>query len=74
MICQWDLLFLVRNSCVEKELNHKTKAQYLGPMVVVHWTKGGAYVMAEMDRAVLKLRYATFRIVPYLPQSLRAFW
>src|SRR5882724_6770218 len=31
-------LVLVHNSHVEKELNHKTKPQNLGPMVVVHHT------------------------------------
>ena len=29
-------LMLVQNSQVEKELNHKTKACYLGLMVVIH--------------------------------------
>ena len=32
-------LILVRNSCIKKELNHKTKPHFLGPMVVVHHTK-----------------------------------
>jgi len=32
-------LVLVHNSYIEKELNHKTKPQFLGPMVVVHWTQ-----------------------------------
>ena len=44
-------LVLIRNSQVEKELNWKTKAHYLGPMVVVHWTAGGAYILAELDGA-----------------------
>ena len=34
-------LVLVRNSRVEKELNRKTKARYLGPMVEIHQTAGG---------------------------------
>jgi len=29
-------LMLVWNSCVEKELNCKTKARYLGLMAVIH--------------------------------------
>src|SRR5882724_3072403 len=46
------LLVLVRNSHFEKELNHKTKPHFLGPMVVVHRTKGGAYILAELNGAV----------------------
>ena len=45
-------LVLVRNSQVEKELNRKTKARYLGPMVVVHRTAGGAYILAELDGTI----------------------
>ena len=63
-------LVLVWNSHVEKELNCKTKARYLGPMVVIHQSKGGTYILAEMDGAVLRLWYAGFHVVPYLPQSL----
>src|SRR5882724_2194063 len=59
-------LVLVRNSHIEKELNHKTKPHFLGPMVVVHWTKGGAYILAELNGAVSRLQYAAFRIIPYL--------
>src|SRR5882724_9400836 len=44
-------LILVCNSCIEKELNCKTKPFFLGPMVVVHHTKDGAYILAELNRA-----------------------
>jgi len=40
------------NSHIEKELNCKTKPHFLGPWVVVHQTKGGAYILAELDGAV----------------------
>jgi len=59
-------LILVHNSCIEKELNHKMKPQFLGPMVIVHWTQGGAYILAELSGNVSRLRYATFQIIPYL--------
>jgi len=59
-------LVLVHNSCIEKELNCKTKPCFLGPMVVVHRTKGGAYILAELNRAVSRLQYAAFQIIPYL--------
>ena len=65
-------LILMQNSCIEKELNHKTKACYLGLVVVVHWTKGGAYILAEMDGMVSRLWYAAFHFVPYLPCSLES--
>src|SRR5882724_4744345 len=52
------LLVLVPNSHVEKELNCKTKPRFLGPMVVVHRTQGGAYILAELNGTVSRLRYA----------------
>ena len=59
-------LVLVCNSHVEKELNHKTKPCFLGPMVVVHHTKGGAYILVELNGAISRLQYAAFQIIPYL--------
>ena len=63
-------LVLVCNSWVEKELNRKTKAHYLGPMVVIRRMAGGAYILAELDGAVSRLCYAAFHVVPYFPRSL----
>jgi len=48
-------LILVQNSCIAKELNCKTKPCFLGPMVVVHHTKGGAYILAELNGAISRL-------------------
>jgi len=53
-------LVLVCNSHIEKELNQKTKPHFLAPMVVVHCIKGGAYIVAELNGAGSKLRYAAF--------------
>jgi hypothetical protein len=58
---------LVCNSKVKYELSKKTKPCYLGPMVVVRCTKGGSYMLAELDGAISKLRFATFRVIPYYP-------
>ncbi|KIJ06529.1 hypothetical protein PAXINDRAFT_91864 [Paxillus involutus ATCC 200175] len=62
-------LVLVRNTRVEKELNRKTKPRYLGPMLVVRRTKGGSYMLAELDGSISKLRYAAFRLLPYHARS-----
>ena len=37
-------------------------------MVVLRWTTGGSYLLAELDGAVSKLRYAAFRLIPYYPR------
>jgi hypothetical protein len=62
-------LVLVRNSKVEYELSKKTKLRYLGPMIVVWHTKGGSYMLAELDGAISKLRFTAFRVIPYYPCS-----
>jgi len=51
------------------ERNKKKKICYLGLRVVIHRTKGGGYIMAEVNGAVSKLRYAAFRLIPYLARS-----
>ncbi|KIO06846.1 hypothetical protein M404DRAFT_37253, partial [Pisolithus tinctorius Marx 270] len=62
-------LVLVCNSRVEKELNQKTKPRYTGPMVILRWTTGGSYLLAELDGSISKLCFATFRLLPYHPRS-----
>ena len=42
-------LVLVQNFRVEKELDRKTKPQYLGPFEVLQCTQGGSYILKEMD-------------------------
>jgi hypothetical protein len=58
---------LVRNSKVKYELSKKTKPRYLGPMVVVRRTKGGSYMLVELDSAISKLQFAAFHVIPYYP-------
>ena len=53
-------LVLVHNTRIEKELNQETKPQYLGPVVVLRRTTRGFYLLAELDGAVSRLRYAAF--------------
>ncbi|KIM40033.1 hypothetical protein M413DRAFT_54339, partial [Hebeloma cylindrosporum] len=63
-------LVLVRNSKADKDLS-KHNARYLGPMVVIRRTQGGSYVLAELDGAVSRLRFAAFRVVPYAPHDIK---
>jgi hypothetical protein len=58
-------LILVHNSRVEVSLDRKTKPRWIGPMVIVCQTTHGAYILAEMDGAVSKLRFAAFHVIPY---------
>ena len=41
------------------------KPRYLGPMMVLRRTTGGSYLLAELDTAVSRLRYAAFQLIPY---------
>jgi transposase InsO family protein len=61
-------LVLVRNTRIEKELNRKSKARYLGPMIVVKQNDMGAFTLAELDGAVRLLKVAQFRVIPYAPR------
>ena len=65
-------LVVVRNSKFDKTLSEKTKPRYFGPMVVVKRTKGGSYVLGEMDGSLSKLRFAAFRLFPYQPRDIKA--
>ena len=60
-------LVLSRNTAIEKSLNKKMRARYLGPLIVISRNRGGAYILAEMDGLVLNRPTAAFRLVPYLP-------
>jgi transposase InsO family protein len=59
-------LVLVRNSEQEMRLNRKTKPRYLGPYEVCRRTKGGSYVLKELDGSILKEGVAAFRLLPYV--------
>jgi hypothetical protein len=53
------------NTQIEKSLNKKMHARYIGPLIVVSRNYGGAYILAELDGTVLHHPIAAFRLLPY---------
>ena len=61
-------LVLLRNTRIEKALRRKMSPRYLGPLVVVARNRGGAYILCELDGAVMDRPVAAFRVIPYFPR------
>jgi hypothetical protein len=62
-------LVLVRNTVIEKALNHKMHARYIGPLVVILHNKGGAYIICELNGSVFDRPVAALRVIPYFAQK-----
>ncbi|THH27407.1 hypothetical protein EUX98_g6785 [Antrodiella citrinella] len=62
-------LVLMRNTTIEKALNRKMRPRYLGPLISLGRNKGGAYILAELDGAVLHRPIAAFRVYRYFARK-----
>jgi hypothetical protein len=59
----------MRNTQIEKSLNKKMRARYIGPLIVVSRNYGGAYILSELDGTVLHHPIAAFHLLPYFPSK-----
>jgi hypothetical protein len=55
----------MHNTQIEKSLNKKMHARYIGPLIVVSHDYGGAYILAELDGTVLHRPIAAFHLYSY---------
>ncbi len=62
-------LVLMCNTQIEKALNRKMRARYLGPLVILGGNKGGAYLLCELDGSTFARPVAAFRLLPYFARK-----
>ena len=56
---------LIRNTAIEKLLNHKMRPRYNGLVVIVSRNHGSAYIICELDGTLAQSPVATFCVLPY---------
>ncbi|THU76709.1 hypothetical protein K435DRAFT_704176, partial [Dendrothele bispora CBS 962.96] len=64
-----DQLVLVKNSRIANDLGRKSKARWLGPYAIVRRTKGGSYVIRELNGNISRQGIAATRLMPYISRS-----
>ena len=55
----------MRDSAIAKSLNSKAAPRYKGPLVVISRNCGGAYILAELNGAVMDHPIAAHRVRPF---------
>jgi hypothetical protein len=53
-------LVLVLNKKIEPGVGRKCQPRYFGPMIVVQRLTSGAYILVEVNGAILRLKFAAF--------------
>jgi hypothetical protein len=64
-------LVLMRNTQIEKSLNKKMRARYIGPLIVVSCNYGGAYIPATVPSSIALLPHSVYS--PISPVNLSPF-
>jgi transposase InsO family protein len=64
-------LVLLRNSQVENTMSIERKVadRYMGPYQIVSQTKGGSYILQELNGNMLRHTVAAFRLIPYIKRE-----
>ena len=64
-------LVLLRNVPMENTMSieRKTSDRYIGPYSIVRRTKGGSYVLQELNGNILRHTVAAYRLVPYIQRT-----
>ena len=62
-------LVLTHNSAIEKALNCKMCARYLGPLIVITCNWGRAYILTELDGSVLDHLVAAFWVPQFFTRK-----